>query len=104
MAELEVVLKSQIDKIGELEAAHVDLKRERDNMHTGYQRLLEKHKALNEKVEHQKVKLVEAHTVELAKLHGDLDLETCSCTEYRQTVRRRLHELHETVALSFDEA
>jgi hypothetical protein len=41
--------------------------------------------------------------VELAKLRGDLDLETCSYMEYCQTIRRQLHELHETVALSFDE-
>jgi hypothetical protein len=32
-----------------------------------------------------------------------LDLETHSYTEYRQNVRRRLHELQETVASSFDE-
>jgi hypothetical protein len=42
-------------------------------------------------------------TVELAKLHGDMDLETRSYMEYCQTVWRRLHELHEIVASSFDE-
>jgi hypothetical protein len=46
---------------------------------------------------------VKAHAVEVAKLHGDLDLEMHSYTEYRQTVHRRLHKLHETVASSFDE-
>jgi uncharacterized coiled-coil protein SlyX len=49
MVELEGVMKSQSDKITELEAAHVDLKRERDNLHVGYRKILEKHKALNEK-------------------------------------------------------
>jgi hypothetical protein len=49
------------------------------------------------------VKLADAHAPEVAKLRGDLDLEMRNYTEYRQTVCRRLHELHETVALSFDE-
>jgi hypothetical protein len=40
---------------------------------------------------------------EVAKLHGDLDLETRSYTEYRQTMRRQLRELHETMNSSFDE-
>jgi hypothetical protein len=72
-------------------------------LHAGYQRLLEKHKALNEKPEQEKDRVAEAHTVDLAKLRADLDLETHSYTEYRQTVHRWLHELHETVASSFDE-
>jgi hypothetical protein len=46
---------------------------------------------------------VEAHAVEIAKLHVDLDLETHSYTEYRQNVRCRLHRLHEAVASSFEE-
>jgi hypothetical protein len=41
--------------------------------------------------------------MELAKLCGDLDLKRRSYTEYRQNVCRRLCELHETVASSFDE-
>jgi hypothetical protein len=49
------------------------------------------------------MKLAEAHAAELANLHDDLDLDIRSYTEYRQTVCRRLHELHETVASSFDE-
>jgi hypothetical protein len=72
-------------------------------LHAGYQRLLEKHKALNEKPEQEKDRVAEVHTVDLAKLHADLDLETHSYMEYRQTVHRWLHELHETVASSFDE-
>jgi hypothetical protein len=48
------------------------------------------------------MKLVEAHAVELAKLRGDLDLEMRSYTEYHQTVSRRLRELHEALASSFD--
>jgi hypothetical protein len=65
--------------------------------------LSEKHKALAERAVPDKTKLVEALVVELAKLHGDLDLETRSYTEYHQTMHRRLHELHKTVASSFDE-
>jgi predicted nuclease with TOPRIM domain len=49
MAELERVMKSQFDKVAELEAAQADLKHERENLHAGYQRLSDKHKALNEK-------------------------------------------------------
>jgi hypothetical protein len=49
MAELEWVMKSQFDKVAELEAAEADLKRERENLLAGYQRLSDKHKALNEK-------------------------------------------------------
>jgi hypothetical protein len=49
------------------------------------------------------VKPADAHAPEVAKLRGDLDLEMRNYTEYRQTVCCRLHELHETVALSFDE-
>jgi uncharacterized coiled-coil protein SlyX len=94
MVELEGVMKSQSDKITELEAAHVDLKRERDNLHVGYRKILEKHKAHNEKAKQVKAKHAEVHAVELAKLHEDLDLETCSYIEYRQTVCHRLHKLH----------
>jgi hypothetical protein len=68
----------------------------------GYWRLSEKHRALAERAEQGKTKLVEAHAVELAKLRGDLDLETRSYTEYRQTMRRWLRELHEALASSFD--
>jgi predicted nuclease with TOPRIM domain len=49
MAELEWVMKSQFDKVAELEVAQADLKRERENLLAGYQRLSDKHKALNEK-------------------------------------------------------
>jgi hypothetical protein len=87
----------------ELNAVQTDLKCERDNLHAGYQRLSEKHKVLNEKVEQKKEKLAEAHIVELAILCGDLDLETHSYTEYRQTVCCRVRELHEMVTSSFDE-
>jgi phage host-nuclease inhibitor protein Gam len=60
-------------------------------------------KLLMKKAAQEKEKLAEAHTVELANLRGDLDLETRSYTKYCQTVRCRLRELHETVASSFDE-
>jgi hypothetical protein len=56
-----------------------------------------------EKAKWEKTTLVETHAAELPKLRGDLDLETHSYTEYRQNVRRRLRELHETVASSFSE-
>jgi hypothetical protein len=41
--------------------------------------------------------------VEVAKLHGDLDLEVHSYTEYHQTMCHRLREVHEIVPSSFDE-
>jgi hypothetical protein len=49
------------------------------------------------------MELVETQATELAKLRGDLDLETRSYTKYCLNVRHRLRELHETVASSFDE-
>jgi hypothetical protein len=70
---------------------------------TSYRRQATKHDAFTEKAKQEKTKLVEVHVVELAKLHGDLDLETHSYMEYRQTVQHRLRKLHEIVALSFDE-
>jgi hypothetical protein len=102
-AELEVLVRSQAEEITELKMAYVDLKREKDNVTIGYRRLVAKHNAFMEKVKQEKTKLVEAHAVDLAKLHGDLDLETRTYTEYCQTVHHRLRELHETVASSFDE-
>jgi hypothetical protein len=87
----------------ELEMAYADLKHEKENVTAGYQRPAAKHDAFVEIVEQEKAKLVEAHAAKVAKLHGDLDLETRSYMEYHQTVRHRLCELHETVALSFDE-
>jgi hypothetical protein len=65
---------------------HANLKCEKDNLHARYRRLSEKHKAPNEKAKQEKERLAEAHAVELTNLHGDLDLETCNNTEYRQTV------------------
>jgi hypothetical protein len=58
---------------------------------------------LTEKSEREKAELVEAHATELAKLWGDLDMETRSYPEYLQSVRHRLRELHETMASSFNE-
>jgi uncharacterized coiled-coil protein SlyX len=81
--ELEVVTRSQADKIAELEVTCTDLKHEKDTVTDGYRRLSEKHKALAERVEQDKTKLAEAYAVELAKLHGDLDLKMHSYTEYR---------------------
>jgi uncharacterized membrane protein len=62
--------------------------------------LAEKHKSLIERVEYEKYKLAEA---EVTKLHADLDHETRSDTEYRQIVCHQLHDLHEALALSFEE-
>jgi hypothetical protein len=57
-----------------------------------------------EKVEREMTELVETHATELARLRGDLDLEThSSYTNYRLNVCRRLRELHEIVASSFVE-
>jgi hypothetical protein len=58
ITELEVVMRSQADKIVELEAAYVDLKHEKDNVTVGYQRLSEKHKALAKMSKQDKTKLV----------------------------------------------
>jgi hypothetical protein len=103
IAELEQVARSQADRIMELEATCADFRREKDKVTDGYQRLAVKHKSLTERAEHEKAKLVEAHATEITKLREDLDLETHSYTEYRQTVRRRLRDLHEAVASSFEE-
>jgi hypothetical protein len=61
-----------------------------------YRRLAAKRNAFTEKSEQEKIKLAEAHGVELAKLGKDLDLGTHSYMEYRQTVchgHRQLHEI-----------
>jgi uncharacterized coiled-coil protein SlyX len=100
---LEVVMRSQADKITKLEATCTNLKREKDKVTDSYRRLSEKHKALAERAEQDKTKLPEAHAVELTMLHGDLDQEMRSYTEYHQIVCHLLRELHETVASSFDE-
>jgi hypothetical protein len=101
-AELEVVVNSQVEKIAELEMVYADLKCEKESITTGYQKLSDKHKTFTEKAEWEKVVLVESYAMKLAKLRGDLDLETCIYTKYRLNIRRWLHELHNTVASSFD--
>jgi hypothetical protein len=70
---------------------------------TGYRRLAAKHDAFVEKVKQEKAKLAEPHAAEVAKLIGDLDLEMRSYIKYHLTMRRRLREVHEIVASSFDE-
>jgi uncharacterized coiled-coil protein SlyX len=97
--ELEVVTRSQADEIAELEATCADLMHGKDKLTDGYQRLVEKHKSL----EQDMVKLAEVDASELTKLHDDLDLEMRSYTEHRQNVRCRLRKLLEIVASSFDE-
>jgi uncharacterized coiled-coil protein SlyX len=80
IVELEVVVRSQDDRIAELEATCTDFKCEKDKVTDGYRRLAEKHKSLAEKVKHEKTRLVQSHAVEVTKHHADLDLETCSYT------------------------
>jgi hypothetical protein len=94
IVELEVVTRSQVDKIIELEATCGKFKREKDKVTDGYRRLAEKHMSFAKKAEQDKTKPVEAHATKLTKLCVDLDLETCSYTEYRKNVCRWLHELH----------
>jgi hypothetical protein len=102
-AELKALVNSQAEKIIKLETAYADQKREEESITVGYWRPPDKHKTFTESVEREKTELVKTHTTKLAKLRGDLDLETRSYTEYQLNVHRWLHELHETVASSFDE-
>jgi hypothetical protein len=102
-AKLKLLVKSPAQKIADLEVVCVDLKHEKENVIADYQRLAEKHKTFTEKAEREKMELAKTHTTELAKTHGELDEETPGYTNYRLNVRHRFHELHETMALSFDE-
>jgi hypothetical protein len=102
-AELESLVMSQTWKIAELEAACADLKGQKEGVMAGYQRLLEKHTALIEKMEQDWVELTEDHATELAMVQGELDQEMRNYTDYRLNVRRHLHHLHEIVASTFDE-
>jgi hypothetical protein len=102
-AELEALVNSQAEKITKLETVYADQKREKESITAGYWRPLDKHKTFTENTEQEKTELVETHATELAKLRGDLDLETHSYTEYRLNVHRWLCELHKIVASSFDE-
>jgi hypothetical protein len=96
-------VNSQAKKITELETVYANLKLEKESITTGYGRLSDKHKMVTKKAEQEKMELVKTHATELAKLRGDLDLETRSYTEYGLNVCRRLHKLHKTLASSFDE-
>jgi hypothetical protein len=60
----------------------------------GYQRLAGIHKMFTKKVERKKMELAETHAMELARVKGELDLETQSYTNYRLNVRHRLRYLH----------
>jgi uncharacterized coiled-coil protein SlyX len=59
IAELEVVARSQADRIAELEVTCTDFKHEKDTVTDGYRRLAETHKSLAEKVKHDKTKHAE---------------------------------------------
>jgi hypothetical protein len=69
------------------------LRREKEDVTTGYRRLLAKHKALAEKTDQERAQLAETQ-VELGKLHDDLNLETHSYTENYKNVRDRVRDLH----------
>jgi hypothetical protein len=84
-------VKLQAQKIVELKAAYVDLKRGKcvdlkrgkENVTAGYQRLSEKHKRLVQKVDQEKAELAEAHATELGRVQEELDKETQDYTDYR---------------------
>jgi hypothetical protein len=65
----------------ELKEAYASLKLEKENVIAGYQRLLEKHKRLEEKAEQPKAKMAEAHASELAGLKDELAKETRGYTD-----------------------
>jgi uncharacterized coiled-coil protein SlyX len=90
ITKLEVMVRSQADRIAELEGTCADFKREKDKVTNGYRSLVEKHKSLDE-AGHDKTKLAKAHAAKLTKLRSDMDLETHSYTEYVQTMLHRLH-------------
>jgi hypothetical protein len=96
-------VKSQAEKITELEAVYTDLKHEKENVIASYQRLSEKHKTFTKKAEQEKIKLAEAHVTKVARIQGELDGETQGYTDYCMTMCRHLCKLQETVASSFDE-
>jgi hypothetical protein len=81
-----------------------DLKREKESITIGYPRLSEKHKTFTKKAEQEKTNLTEAHAAEVAKIQEELNEETWNYTDYRLNVRQHLHELHELVTSSFEEA
>jgi hypothetical protein len=58
--------KQQAERITKLGMTYANLKREKDNVTIGYRRLVAKHDAFVEKAELQRMKVVEAHAVELA--------------------------------------
>jgi phage shock protein A len=103
-AELEVLAKSQAEKIAQLEKACADLKQEKESVTAGYWRLSEKHKTFTEKIEQEKTNLAEAHTAEVAKIQEELNEETRNYIDYCLNVRHHLRELHEVVASLFEEA
>jgi hypothetical protein len=95
-AELKSLVKSHAWKIAELEVVCADLKHEKEGVMVGYHRMK---KMFVEKMERERTELIEAHTMELARVQGELDQETWNYTNYRLNVRRRLHHLHEIVSM-----
>jgi hypothetical protein len=66
-AELEVLVKSQAEKIAHLKKACADLKREKESVTASYRRLSEKYKMFTEKAKQEKTNLAKAHATEVAK-------------------------------------
>jgi hypothetical protein len=83
-AELEVLVRPQAEKITELETAYTNLKCEKENVTTRYRRLVAKHGAFVEKVEQEKVKLVEAARQRLLSL---IESWIWRCTTTRNTIK-----------------
>jgi hypothetical protein len=102
-AELEVLMKSQAEKITHPEKPCADLKWEKGNVTAGYQRLSEKHKTFTEKEEQEKTNLAGAPAVEVAKIQEGLNEETQNYTDYCLNMCHYLRKLHEVVASSFEE-
>jgi hypothetical protein len=63
--ELEVLARSQVKKIAELETACANLKLKKESVATGYRRLSEKHRMFVEKAKREKAELIETHATEL---------------------------------------
>jgi hypothetical protein len=83
-AELEVVARSQVERIAELETACTNLKHEMESVTAGYRRLSEKHKAFIEKTEHEKWSLQKSM---LQSLPGSVGIWICRCTTIWSIVR-----------------
>jgi hypothetical protein len=106
IVKLELVDVAQAKRIAELEEACANLKLKKENVTTGYRRLAEKYKRLEEKataIEREKADAVEAHATQLAEVEEKLAKEMQDYTDYHWDVRHILHELHEVLKASLGE-